>query len=77
MTRPEPSFFEIPQSDWIAANRSAFAVWDGYPVTPGHALIVSRRQISDTRTTAGNRPTAVRTSPLILERTRKVPNSTR
>ncbi|WP_286149196.1 DUF3427 domain-containing protein [Mycobacterium sp. IS-1496] len=31
----------------MAANRSAFAIWDGYPVTPGHALVVSRRQISD------------------------------
>ena len=47
MTTPESPFFEIPQSGWIAANRSAFAVWDGYPVSPGHALIVSRRQISE------------------------------
>ena len=47
MTTPESPFFEIPRSDWIASNRSAFAVWDGNPVAPGHALVVSRRQISN------------------------------
>jgi diadenosine tetraphosphate (Ap4A) HIT family hydrolase/HKD family nuclease len=45
MTIPESPFFEIPQAEWIAANRSAFAVWDAHPVNPGHALVVSRRQI--------------------------------
>src|SRR5688572_26151292 len=39
-------FLEIPSSEWLAANRSAFAVSDRYPVTPGHALIVPRRLIS-------------------------------
>ncbi|WP_137148199.1 DUF3427 domain-containing protein [Mycolicibacterium sp. CR10] len=43
----ESPFFDIPQSEWIAANRSAFAIWDGYPVSPGHALVVSRRLIAD------------------------------
>lgn len=47
MTTPESPFFEIPRTEWIAANRSAFAVWDTHPVSPGHALVVSRRQISD------------------------------
>lgn len=47
MTAPESPFFEIPRTEWIAANRSAFAVWDAYPVNPGHALVISRRQISD------------------------------
>jgi len=40
-------FFDIPTSEWIASNRSAFAIWDGYPVSPGHALVVTRRQITD------------------------------
>lgn len=44
---PESPFFEIPQSQWICANRSAFAIWDGYPVSAGHALVVTRRLISD------------------------------
>jgi diadenosine tetraphosphate (Ap4A) HIT family hydrolase len=44
---PESPFFEIPQAEWIGANRSAFAVWDAFPVSPGHALVVSRRLITD------------------------------
>ena len=47
MTTPDSPYFEVPPSDWIAANRSAFAIWDAYPVSKGHALVVSRRQISD------------------------------
>ncbi len=47
MTSPESPFFDIPQAEWIAANRSAFAIWDGYPVKPGHALVCPRRQITD------------------------------
>lgn len=43
----ESPFFDVPQAEWIAANRSAFAIWDGYPVSPGHALVVSRRLIAD------------------------------
>lgn len=43
----ESPFFDIPQAEWIAANRSAFAIWDGFPVSPGHALVVSRRLITD------------------------------
>ena len=47
MTSPESPFFDIPRAEWIASNRSGFAVWDAYPVNPGHALVVSRRQITD------------------------------
>ncbi|WP_024440929.1 DUF3427 domain-containing protein [Mycobacterium sp. UM_WGJ] len=47
MPSPESPFFDIPRAEWIASNRSAFAVWDAFPVNPGHALVVSRRQISD------------------------------
>lgn len=47
METPGSPFFDIPQSEWIAYNRSAFAIWDGYPVSPGHALVITRRQISD------------------------------
>lgn len=39
-------FLAIPPSEWIAGNRSAFAVWDRHPVTAGHALVVSRRLIA-------------------------------
>nr|WP_090339726.1 DUF3427 domain-containing protein [Mycolicibacterium malmesburyense]CRL68234.1 type III restriction enzyme res subunit [Mycolicibacterium malmesburyense] len=44
---PESPFFGIPQTEWIAANRSAFAVWEADPATIGHALVVTRRQITD------------------------------
>lgn len=36
-------FLEIPPSDWIASNRKAFAVWDSFPVSPGHVLVITRR----------------------------------
>lgn len=39
-------FLEIPSSQWIAANRSAFAIRDSFPVSDGHTLVVSRRLIS-------------------------------
>src|SRR6476660_2159565 len=47
MTTPQSPFFDISQGEWIAANRSAFSIWDNYPVSPGHALVISRRQLSD------------------------------
>lgn len=39
---PSP-FLNIAPNDWIASNELAFAVFDGFPVTPGHALVVTRR----------------------------------
>ncbi|WP_168702510.1 DUF3427 domain-containing protein [Gordonia paraffinivorans] len=47
MNNPESPFADVPRSEWIASNRSAFAIWDAYPVTPGHALVISRREIQD------------------------------
>jgi diadenosine tetraphosphate (Ap4A) HIT family hydrolase len=43
MTSP---FLERPESDWIASNELAFAIYDRYPVSPGHALVVPRRLIA-------------------------------
>ena len=39
-------FLAVPASDWLASNRSAFAIADRFPVSPGHALVVPRRQIA-------------------------------
>jgi len=39
-------FLEVPTTDHIAGNRLAFAIWDGFPVSPGHALVVPRRAVS-------------------------------
>ena len=41
------TFLAVPESDWIASNELAFAVWDGFPVSPGHALVVTRRVVRD------------------------------
>jgi hypothetical protein len=47
MMNAESPSAELPPSKWIASNRSAFAIWDAFPVTTGHALIISRRPIAD------------------------------
>lgn len=39
-------FLDVPPSDWLAPNRSAFALSDRYPASPGHSLVVPRRLIS-------------------------------
>ena len=40
-----PCIFCKPQREIIAENKSALAVWDSYPVSQGHALIVPRRHV--------------------------------
>ncbi len=40
-------FLDVPPSEHIAANRSAFAIYDRFPVSHGHALVISRRLIAD------------------------------
>ncbi len=40
-------FSEIDQSEWIAGNELAFAIRDGFPVSPGHALVVPHRDVSE------------------------------
>lgn len=39
-------FRAIPAGEWLAENRSGFAIWDKFPVTPGHALVVPFRQVA-------------------------------
>jgi len=46
MSAFESPFFRVPTSEWIASNRSAFAVSDQHPVSPGHTLVVPRRLIA-------------------------------
>ena len=43
MTSP---FLSRPQSEWIASNDLAFAILDGYPVNPGHVLVIPKRLVS-------------------------------
>ena len=39
-------FLTVPPEDHIAGNRLAFAIWDGFPVSPGHALVIPRRVVA-------------------------------
>ena len=38
-------FLEIPRESWLCENELAFAVADGFPVTPGHTLVITKRQV--------------------------------
>jgi diadenosine tetraphosphate (Ap4A) HIT family hydrolase len=40
-------FLAIDSSRWVASNELAFAVRDGFPVSPGHTLIITHRPVSD------------------------------
>jgi superfamily II DNA or RNA helicase/diadenosine tetraphosphate (Ap4A) HIT family hydrolase/SOS-response transcriptional repressor LexA len=42
---PQSPFLEIPAENWIASNELAFAVYDGFPVSPGHALVLAKRPV--------------------------------
>jgi diadenosine tetraphosphate (Ap4A) HIT family hydrolase len=44
MDAPSP-FLRIPVADHVAANDLAFAIRDGFPVSPGHTLVVPRRLV--------------------------------
>ena len=43
MTSP---FTEIPQAEWVASNELAFGIFDAYPVTEGHTLVIPRREVA-------------------------------
>lgn len=44
---PDCPFCCLPAERILAANAHAVALFDAYPVTPGHTLIVSRRHVAD------------------------------
>ncbi len=43
MTSP---FLQLPQEAHVASNALGFAIRDGFPVSPGHTLIVPRRLVA-------------------------------
>jgi diadenosine tetraphosphate (Ap4A) HIT family hydrolase len=44
---PLPSpFSAIPEAEWVCANELAFAIFDSYPVSPGHVLVITRRVVA-------------------------------
>jgi len=38
-------FLQIPEAEWLCANSLAFAVFDQFPVSPGHVLVIARRGV--------------------------------
>ncbi|MEZ4390219.1 MAG: DEAD/DEAH box helicase family protein [Polyangiales bacterium] len=38
-------FSAIPREHWIAENSLAFAIRDGFPVSPGHSLVITKRVV--------------------------------
>jgi len=47
MESPAPSpFMDIPEAEWICANDLCFAIFDSYPVSPGHVLVIARRVVT-------------------------------
>ncbi len=39
-------FLDAPLERWVASNDLAFALRDGFPVSPGHTLVVPRRLVA-------------------------------
>ena len=42
---PSP-FLRIPESEWHCANALCFAIFDSFPVSRGHVLVITRRVVS-------------------------------
>ncbi|RYD17562.1 MAG: HIT domain-containing protein, partial [Verrucomicrobiaceae bacterium] len=43
MSQFESPFLAVPAGDWLCSNDLAFAIFDGFPVSPGHILVTTRR----------------------------------
>jgi diadenosine tetraphosphate (Ap4A) HIT family hydrolase len=41
---PSP-FLGLPEAEWLCANDLAFAIFDSFPVSPGHVLVITRRVV--------------------------------
>ena len=46
MPLEDSPFLQLPEAAWIASNALAFAIFDGFPVSPGHALVITRRRVA-------------------------------
>jgi len=40
-------FSAVPETDWMESNEHAFAIRDRFPVSPGHALVITKRVVPD------------------------------
>jgi superfamily II DNA or RNA helicase/diadenosine tetraphosphate (Ap4A) HIT family hydrolase/SOS-response transcriptional repressor LexA len=43
MSQFESPFLAVPLNRWLCANDLAFAIFDGFPVSPGHVLVTTHR----------------------------------
>ncbi|TNF33001.1 MAG: HIT domain-containing protein [Deltaproteobacteria bacterium] len=43
---PTSVFLERSESEWVASNALAFAIRDGYSVSPGHTLVIPKRLVA-------------------------------
>lgn len=43
--KPEPCIFCNPEREILAQNAHAIAVFDSFPVSPGHVLVLPRRHV--------------------------------
>jgi superfamily II DNA or RNA helicase/diadenosine tetraphosphate (Ap4A) HIT family hydrolase/HKD family nuclease len=41
---PSP-FLELPEAEWVCANALAFAIYDRFPVSLGHVLVITQRVV--------------------------------
>ena len=41
---PSP-FLGVPEAEWVCANELCFAIFDSFPVSPGHVLVITRRVV--------------------------------
>ncbi|MFM8497271.1 MAG: HIT domain-containing protein, partial [Planctomycetia bacterium] len=41
---PSP-FQDVPEEEWVCANSLCFAIFDSFPVSPGHVLVITRRVV--------------------------------
>ena len=41
------TFSDISQSQWVLETKHFFVIRDAYPVTEGHSLIISKREVED------------------------------
>ncbi|MEZ6089098.1 MAG: HIT family protein [Pirellulaceae bacterium] len=42
---PDSPFLNIPQKDSLLSNALAFAVFDGFPISVGHTLVLTKRLV--------------------------------
>lgn len=46
MANFESPFLKVPEDAWLCSNELAFAVFDNFPVSPGHTLVITRRVVA-------------------------------